>query len=44
LVPLQHENFYVDSKINIKMNKLKTIANWANVHANEYKYGLIEAY
>jgi hypothetical protein len=25
LTPLQHENFYVDSKVNVKMNKWKTI-------------------
>jgi hypothetical protein len=25
LVPLQHENFYVDPRVHIKMNRLKTI-------------------
>jgi hypothetical protein len=28
LGPFQHENFYVDSKVYIKMNRLKTIATW----------------
>jgi hypothetical protein len=25
LAPLQHEDFYVDSKVHIEMNRLKTI-------------------
>ncbi len=25
LTPLQHENFYVDSRIDIEMNRLKTV-------------------
>jgi hypothetical protein len=28
LIPFQHENFYVDPRIHIEMNKLKTIATW----------------
>jgi len=28
LIPLQHENLYVDPKIYIKMNRLKTIVTW----------------
>ncbi len=28
LAPFQHENFYVDPKVHIKMNRLKTIATW----------------
>jgi hypothetical protein len=28
LTPLQHENCYVDSRVDIKMNRLKTIATW----------------
>jgi hypothetical protein len=28
LVLLQHENSYVDAKIHIEMNRLKTIATW----------------
>jgi hypothetical protein len=28
LALLQHENFYVDPKVHIKMNRLKTIATW----------------
>ncbi len=28
LAPLQHENFYVDLRIHIEMNRLKIIATW----------------
>ncbi len=28
LVPSQHENFNVDSRVHIEMNRLKTIATW----------------
>jgi hypothetical protein len=28
IVPLQHEFFYVDPRIHVKMNRLKTIATW----------------
>ncbi len=28
LAPLQYENFYVDPRIHIEMNRLKTIATW----------------
>jgi len=28
LAPLQHENFYVDLKVHIEMNRLKIIATW----------------
>jgi len=28
LAPLQHEDFYVDPKIHIEMNRLKTITTW----------------
>ncbi len=28
LTPLQHEIFYVNPKIHIEMNRLKTIATW----------------
>jgi len=28
LAPFQYENFYVDPKVHIEMNRLKTIATW----------------
>jgi hypothetical protein len=28
LIPFQHENFYVDPRVHIKMNRLKKIAIW----------------
>jgi hypothetical protein len=28
LVPLQHEFFYVDLKVHVELNRLKTIATW----------------
>ncbi len=28
MVPLQHENFYVNLRVEIKMKRLKTIATW----------------
>jgi hypothetical protein len=28
LLTLQHDNFYVDSKVHIKMNRLRTIVTW----------------
>ncbi len=31
LTPLQHENFYVDPRVHLKINRLKTIAIWIPV-------------
>ncbi len=28
LTPLQHENFYVNPRVHIEMNRLKTIVTW----------------
>jgi len=28
LIPLQHEFFYVDPRVHVKMNRLKTITTW----------------
>jgi recombinational DNA repair protein (RecF pathway) len=28
LIPLQHEDFYVNPRVHIKMNRLKTIETW----------------
>jgi hypothetical protein len=28
LTPLQHQIFYVDPRVHVKMNRLKTIATW----------------
>jgi len=31
LTPLQHEFFYVDPRIHVEMNRLKTIATWISL-------------
>jgi hypothetical protein len=31
LIPLQHEKFYVDPRIHIEVNRLKTIATWISL-------------